>query len=68
MATKIDALDEPERLERLREETEKDGKPFVQISAVTNQGTKELVNFVVQKLDEMKREQAEIQISETDVV
>lgn len=68
VATKIDALDEPERLERLREAAEKDGKPFAQISAVTNQGTKELVNFIAQKLDEMKREQAEIEIRETDVV
>jgi GTP-binding protein len=68
VATKLDALDEPERLERLRETAEKDGKPFLQISAVTNQGTKELVNFVAQKLDEMKREQAEIEIPETDVV
>jgi GTP-binding protein len=68
VATKIDALDEPERLERLREAAEKDGKPFAQISAVTNQGTKELVNFIAQKLDEMKREQAEIEVRETDVV
>ena len=68
VATKIDALDEPERLERLREAAEKDGKPFAQISAVTNQGTKELVNFIAQKLDEMKREQTEIEIRETDVV
>ncbi len=68
VATKTDALDEPERLERLRELAEKDGKPFLQISAVANQGTKELVNFVAQKLDEMKREQAEIEIRETDAV
>jgi putative protein kinase ArgK-like GTPase of G3E family len=52
----------------LREAAEKDGKPFAQISAVTNQGTKELVNFIAQKLDEMKREQAEIEVRETDVV
>ena len=68
VATKIDSLDEPERLENLRELAEKDGKPFLQISAVTNQGMKELVNLVAQKLDEMKREQAEIEIGETDVV
>ena len=68
VATKIDALDVPERLEKLRELVEKDGKPFLQISAVTNQGTKELVNAVAQKLAEMKREQAEIEIRETDVI
>ena len=53
LATKIDALDAPERLENLRQKAEQDGKPFLQISAVTNQGTKELVNFVAQKLVEM---------------
>jgi GTP-binding protein len=50
VATKLDALDEPERLERLRELAEKDGKPFLQISAVTNQGTKELVGLVAKNL------------------
>ncbi len=62
VATKIDALDEPERLERLREAAEKDGKPFLQISAVTNLGTKDLVNLVAQKLAEIKK--TEIDLSE----
>src|SRR5687768_3819507 len=35
VATKIDALDEPERLESLRRRAEKDGKDFFEISAVT---------------------------------
>ena len=68
VATKIDALDEPERLESLRKKAKKDGKPFLAISAVTNKGTKELVNLVAQRLDEMKREQAEILINELNVV
>ena len=68
VATKIDALDEPERLESLRKKAKKDGKPFLAISAVTNQGTRELVNSVAQRLDEMKREQAEILINEINVV
>ena len=68
VATKIDALDEPERLESLRKKAKKDGKPFLAISAVTNQGTRELVNLVAQRLDEMKREQAEILINELNVV
>ncbi len=46
VATKTDALDEPERLETLRRQAEKDGKPFFEISTVTNRGTRELVNFV----------------------
>jgi GTP-binding protein len=53
VATKIDALDEPERLERLQERAKAEGKPFFQISAVTNQGTRELVQAVAQKLNEM---------------
>ncbi|MBA3786004.1 MAG: GTPase ObgE [Acidobacteria bacterium] len=62
VATKIDALDEPERLERLREAADADGKPFLQISAVTNLGTKDLVNLVAQKLAEIKK--TEIDLSE----
>ncbi len=64
VATKLDALDEPERLENLRKLAEKDGKPFLQISAVTNLGTKELVNAVAQKLYEMAQEEAERERSE----
>jgi GTP-binding protein len=61
VATKIDALDEPERLEKLRELAEKDGKPFVQISAVTNSGTRELVNLVAQTLDEIKQTEIDLE-------
>jgi GTP-binding protein len=43
VATKTDALDEPERLEWLKKRTEEDGKPFFAISSVTNTGVKELV-------------------------
>ena len=66
VATKLDALDDPERLEKLRELAEKDGKPFLQISAVTNLGTKELVNVVAQKLQEMKQEEIETELNEAD--
>ncbi len=64
VATKIDALDEPEKMETLREQAEKDGKPFFEISAVTNRGTRELVNFVAQKLNELAAEPAETIILE----
>ncbi len=57
IATKLDALDEPERLERLREKAEADGKQFFEISAVTNKGTKDLVFAVSHKLDEIKEEE-----------
>lgn len=44
VATKIDALDEPKRLEKLKKRSAKDGKAFFAISAVTNTGVRELVN------------------------
>ncbi|MBA2620291.1 MAG: GTPase ObgE [Acidobacteria bacterium] len=62
VATKLDALDEPERLENLRTKAESDGKPFLEISAVANQGTRELVNFVAQKLYEINEREVELQI------
>jgi GTPase len=46
VATKIDALDDADRLERLRAKARFDGKQFFQISAVANTGVKELVNAV----------------------
>lgn len=62
VATKTDALDEPERLENLRKRAEQDGKTFFQISAVTNQGTKELVSFIAAELDEIARSEGETRI------
>jgi GTP-binding protein len=60
VATKIDALDEPERLETLRTRAEKDGKPFLEISSVTNTGTKELVSLVAKHLEEIKRTEIDL--------
>ena len=54
VATKIDALDEPERLERLRERAEQDGRPFFAISAVANKGLRELLHAIARKLDELR--------------
>ena len=53
VATKIDALDEPERLESLRARAGADEKPFFAISSVTGAGVRELVNAVSAKLDEL---------------
>ena len=64
VATKIDALDEPERLEDLRERAKKDGKQFLEISAVTNLGTKKLVSAVAKRLEEIK--ETEINLTRTD--
>lgn len=60
VATKLDALDEPERLENLRERAKADGKAFLEISAVTNQGTKDLVSTVAKKLEEIKENEIEL--------
>jgi GTP-binding protein len=53
IATKLDALDEPERLESLRKRAKKDRKEFFEISAVTNLGVKELVSAVARRLEEI---------------
>jgi GTP-binding protein len=53
VATKLDALDEAERLERLRERAREDGRDFFEISSVTNRGVRELVRAVERKLDEI---------------
>jgi GTP-binding protein len=53
VATKIDALDEPERLDSLKQRAEQDGKPFFAISSATNAGVRELVNAVATKLEEL---------------
>ena len=53
VATKRDALDEPERLEKLRRRAEKDGRPFHAISSATREGVRELVNAVGRALDEI---------------
>lgn len=51
VATKIDALDEPERLESLRMRAESDGREFYAISAATNRGVRELTLLVARRLD-----------------
>ncbi|HEX7333379.1 MAG TPA: GTPase ObgE [Pyrinomonadaceae bacterium] len=53
VATKIDALDEPERLESLKSSAEKDNKPFFAISSATGEGVRELVNAMAAKLEEL---------------
>ncbi len=53
VATKIDALDEPERLESLRRQVATEGLELYEISSATNKGTKELVAAVAARLDEL---------------
>ena len=53
VATKIDALDEPERVERLRARASADGRAFYEISSATNRGVRELVCAVAKALDDI---------------
>ena len=50
VATKIDALDEPDRLESLRAQSERDQRDFFAISSVTGKGVKELINAITLRL------------------
>jgi len=56
VATKTDALDEPERLERLKERAREDRKQFFAISSVANSGVKELVDAVSSALEQFTTE------------
>lgn len=56
VATKIDALDEPQRLESLKQRALDDSKPFFAISSATGDGVRELVNAVAVKLEELSAE------------
>jgi GTP-binding protein len=52
VATKIDALDDPERLEKLKKRAKKDRKPFYQISSATRENVDELVYAISKTLDQ----------------
>jgi GTP-binding protein len=54
VATKIDAIDEPERLERLREHAAHDERPFFAISAVAGTGVRELLTAIARELDQIR--------------
>lgn len=66
VATKIDALDEPERLERLKEKAAQDEKEFFAISSATREGVQDLVYAVIKKLDEIGIEDAEMEDAENE--
>src|ERR1700752_3332152 len=56
VATKIDALDEPERLESLKKKAVADRKPFFAVSSGTGQGVRKLGNAMAAKLEELSAE------------
>src|SRR6185503_15679110 len=53
VATKMDALDDQQRVDSLKEQVERDGKQFFAISSATGEGVRELVNAIALKLDEL---------------
>ncbi|MDX6576029.1 MAG: GTPase [Blastocatellia bacterium] len=58
VATKIDALDEPERVENLRRRASEDERKFFAISSVTGAGVRELINAVGQEVEQSRAESA----------
>jgi GTP-binding protein len=54
VATKIDALDDPSRVESLRERAAQDGRPFFAISAVAGTGVRELLTAIAREIEEMR--------------
>jgi GTP-binding protein len=69
VATKIDALDEPKRLEALKKRALNDGKDFFDISSVAGIGVKELVFAVSKRLVEIVESQPSgIEVNKFDCV
>lgn len=56
VATKIDALDDEQRLEALRERALQDGRRFFAISAVSGQGVKELIRAAGDEVERHRKE------------
>jgi len=56
VATKIDALDDASRVERLRARVEQDGRTFLAISAVTGEGVRELILAVANAVERIRKE------------
>lgn len=51
VATKIDAVDEPDRIQRLRARASQDGREFFAISSVTGAGVRELITAVGREVE-----------------
>lgn len=56
VATKIDALDEPDRVSAVRARAEKDGRKFFAISAVTGEGVPALIQAVAREVERHRQE------------
>ena len=66
VATKLDALDEPDRLERLRGRASEDEREFFAISSVTGAGVRELMNAVGHAVEELRARSADRVALEVD--
>src|SRR3989440_267143 len=66
VATKIDALDEPERLEYLRKSAREDEKPFFAISSVTGAGVRELINEIARELEKIREDSTKLRTRPAD--
>jgi GTP-binding protein len=55
VATKIDALDEPPRLEQLKARAAQDGQRFFAISSVTGEGVRDLIQAVAKIVGERQQ-------------
>ncbi|HEY6047278.1 MAG TPA: GTPase ObgE, partial [Pyrinomonadaceae bacterium] len=65
VATKIDALDEPERLESLRARAAADERPFFAISAVAGTGVRDLLIAIAREVDRMRASVPDHQVQNT---
>src|SRR6267143_121908 len=63
VATKIDALDEPERLESLRQRAKQDERKFFAISSVTGAGVRELISAVGREVEQLRAHSAAERVS-----
>ena len=68
VATKIDALDEPERLQSLKERAQQDARQFFAISSVTGQGVRELIQFVAKEVEQHRAEKLPRIISDEELL
>jgi GTP-binding protein len=58
VATKMDAVDEPERVESLRQQALRDERKFFAISSVTGAGVRELITAVGHEVEELRAQSA----------
>lgn len=68
VATKVDAVDEPDRIERLRTRASQDGREFFAISSVTGTGVRELITAVGREVEQLRESLPERQVGQADDV